>query len=212
MTGVILPGGLGFRLAVPPSWWELDLRPATRASSLDALVEQQVRDVPALREHRTALARLLREQARSAWDAGASYAAVMAEPTDEGPVTACIALLVVPGPVPTDGRDRLARVMEPFTASPRAGADGTWRSVEVVDVPGAGRAARTWGVEDVALPGGAGRVRQVLMQTWAPLPGVDRVLVVSCASPVLPLVDDLLDLFDAVSGALAVTSSGPDAG
>lgn len=206
MTGPLLPGGLGFSLAVPSAWWELDVAPGTRESSLQALIEQQVRDVPELREHRTALARLLREQAGSAWDAGASYTAVFVEPTDEGPVTASAVVLVVPAPVPTDGRDRLALVMEPFVATPPAGDDGPWRSVEVLEVPGAGRAARTWGVDDVELPDGAGVLRTVLMQTFVPLPGVDRVLVLTCSSPVLPLAEDLLDLFDAISGTLEVTS------
>jgi hypothetical protein len=45
------------------------------------------------------------------------------------------------------------------------------------------------------------------MQTLVPLPGVDRVLVLTCSSPVLPLAEDLLDLFDAISGTLAVTTA-----
>ena len=203
----LLPAGLGFSLAVPSSWWELDVDPATRASALAARLDEQVRDVPELREHRSALARLLREQAESAWEAGASYCATLVEPTDDGPITASAVVLVVPAPLPTDGRDRLAVVMEPFPPSPPSGADSTWRSVEVVDVPGAGRAGRTWGVDDVELPDGAGRLRTVLMQTLVPLPGTDRVLVLTCSSPVLPLADDLLDLLDAISGTLEITAS-----
>lgn len=204
MSGPPLPDGFGFTLAVPSSWWELDVRPGSREAALESLVEEQVRDVPELRPHRTALSRLLREQARSAWEAGACYCATMVDPTEEGPVTASVVVLVVPAPVPTDGRDRLTVMMEPFAARPASGTHGTWRSVELIEVSGAGRAGRIWGVDDVQLPDGAGLLRTVVMQTLVPLPGVDRVLVLTCSSPVLPLADDLLDLFDAVSSTLEV--------
>jgi len=49
-----------------------------------------------------------------------------------------------------------------------------------------------------------GLLRTVVMQTLVPLPGVDRVLVLTCSSPVLPLTDDLLDLFDAISSTLEI--------
>jgi hypothetical protein len=135
-----LPEGLGFSLAVPSSWWELDVDPATRASSLEELLDGQVRDVPELRPHRTTLSRLLREQAASAWEAGACYCASLVEPTDDGPVTASAVVLVVPAPS-------------------------------------------------------------------VPLPGADRVLALTCSSPVLPLADDLLDLFDAISGTLEINTA-----
>lgn len=207
MNGLPLPAGAGFVLTVPATWWELDVDPATRESSLQDMVEQQVRDVPELREHRSALARLLREQAGAAWRSGASYCAGLVEPTEDGPVTASVVVLVVPAPLATDGRDRLALVMEPFSTSAPTGPDSTWRSLEVVEVPGAGRAARTWGVDDVELPEGAGTLRTVLMQTFVPLPGTDRVLALTCSSPVLPLAGDLLDLFDAISSTLEITSA-----
>lgn len=204
MSGLLLPAGLGFTLAVPSAWWELDVRPGSREAALEALVDGQVRDVPELRPHRTALARLLREQARSAWEAGAAYCATLVEPTDDGPVTASVVALVVPAPLTTDHRDRLAVMMEAVAPRPRSEQDGVWRAVEVVQVPGAGPAGRAWGVEDVELPGGVGLLRTVVMQTLVPLPGVDRVLVLTCSSPVLPLTDDLLDLFDAISSTLEI--------
>ena len=62
------------------------------------MIEQQVRDVPELRTHRTALSRLLRGQADTAWRAGTSFCASMVEPTEDGPITASVAVLVVPAP------------------------------------------------------------------------------------------------------------------
>lgn len=204
MTGPPLPAGLGFSLAVPSTWWELDVDPATRTSSLERLVEQQVRDVPELRPHRTALGRLLREQAQHAWDAGASYCATLVDPTEEGPVTASAVVLVVPAPVRTDDRDPVSLVLSAFSPITQTEPEGPWCSTDVVDVDGAGRAGRAWGIEDVELPDGAGAVRVVVLRTLVPLPDLGRTLVLTCSSPVLPLAEDLLDLFDAISSTLQV--------
>lgn len=209
MSGPQLPEGVGFALAVPPSWWEFDVDPATRGPALERMLEEQVRDVPELRPHRTALARLLREQADTAWAAGASYCASMVEPTEDGPVTASVAVLVVPAPTAAIGGG-VEALLEPLTPVLPTGPDEPWRTVEVVEVPGAGRAGRSSGVHDVELPDGAGRARMVQMQTLVPLPS-SRVLLLTCSSPVLPLAEDLLELFEAISSTLEVLVGAPQA-
>ncbi len=201
MTGPRLPAGTAFSLAVPASWFEHDVHPDTRESSLDRLLEEQVRDVPELRPHRTALSRLLREQAAAAWDAGAAYSASMVEPTDDGPVVASVVALVVPGPV--DGDTGLDALLAPFAPEPRTQDDRPWRETGTVEVSGIGACGRSWGVSDVVLPDDSGTVRVVTMQTLVPLPQ-RTVLLLTCSSPVLALVDDLLDLFEAVSDTLEV--------
>jgi hypothetical protein len=207
MSGPQLPDGVGFALAVPPSWWELDVDPATRESGLQRLLEEQVRDVPELREHRTALARLLCEQADAAWSAGASYCASMVEPTEDGPITASVAVLVVPAPTSALGGS-VEALLAPLTPIPATGPDDPWRTVEIVEVPGAGRAGRSFGVHDVDLPDAAGQVRMVSLQTLVPLPGA-RVLLLICSSPVLPLAEELLELFEAISSTLEVLADAP---
>lgn len=206
MSGPQLPPGVGFALTVPPSWLEIDVAPETRASSLEALVEQQVRDVPELREHRTALGRLLREQAEQAWAAGSSYCASMIEPTEDGPVVASAVVLVVPAPVGVASGSVLEAVAAPLVPRARKAADEPWREVERVEIPGADGAVRAFGLEDVELPDGAGVVRTVTMQTLVPLPA-QRVLLLTCSSPVVDLAEDLLDLFDAISGTLEVVEA-----
>jgi penicillin V acylase-like amidase (Ntn superfamily) len=49
----------------------------------------------------------------------------------------------------------------------------SWRKVTAVDIPGVGPAARTQGIEDIAVPGDAlnRTIRAVLMQTYIPVPG-----------------------------------------
>lgn len=202
--------GTGFSVAVPPSWFELDLAPATRDASLAALVEQRVRDVPDLREHRSTVARLLRQQAQQAWDAGARFCACMVEPTDDGPITASATVSVVAGPLGLAPGDQayLDALLAPLAVKLPGGEDDTWRSVSTVELPGGLTGARTCGVEDVDLPQDAGWVRVVQLLQLVPVPGVNRVVLLSCSSPVLPLADELLDLFAAVADTLRVVRTG----
>jgi hypothetical protein len=81
---------LGFAITLPPGWFELDVRPNSRDARLKTLVDERVADVPDLREHRGTILRLLREFARRAWNDGAAYCGVMAEPVDEGVLTASV--------------------------------------------------------------------------------------------------------------------------
>jgi len=201
---------VGFALTVPQSWFELDLRPATRDASIRTLVEERVRDQPELVQHRSTIVSLLRRQARQAWDAGALYCACLVEPTDEGPITGAVTVSVVDGPPQGANSERLTPLLERLTPKQPSGPDDTWTRVEVVSVEGAGDAARTAGVEDVDLPEGTGWIRTVLMQTFVPVPGERRVVLLTCSSPVLPLADVLLDLFDAVSSSLRLLAADPD--
>lgn len=200
------PAGAGFAVTVPPSWFELDLAPTTRDGAIGALVDARVRDQPELREHRSEIVRLLRQQAREAWDAGARFCACVVEPTDEGPITASATVSVVPGPLGVDpgGQEHLDALLAPLAPKEASGEDDTWRQVSVVEVPGTHGAARAWGVEDVDLPQDAGWVRVVQLLQLVPVPGSNQVVLLACSSPVLPLADVLVDLFHAVADTLRV--------
>jgi hypothetical protein len=194
---------LGFSIAVPDSWFELDLHVATREASIAALVDDRVSPVPELREHRGTITRMLRRQARTAADGGAVYCACMVEPTEDGPLPASLTVTFVPGPLAVgDDADRFASLVDSLrTKNPKDG-DDTWSRVTTVDLPELGPCARQYGVEDVDLPDGAGWLRVVMMQTFVVLPGRNRVVVVSASSPVLPLADAWFDVFDAITGTL----------
>ena len=90
---------VGFAITVPDSWFELDLAPTTRDDSLRVLVEERVRGHQEMWEARHGITRILREEAARAWDSGAAYAACLAQPTDDGPITASLAVSLVRGPV-----------------------------------------------------------------------------------------------------------------
>lgn len=212
MSGPALLPGAGVSIAVPASWVELDLRPATREEALRELVQARVREVPELREHRTVLAQTLQRFARNAWDSGAVYCAVLADgDPDLGLISAAVTVSVVRSPLvagDSDVADEAASVealLEPLTPRAAAGPYDTWREVAAVPLPDGGSGARAWGVEDVELPDGMGLARVVLMQTFVPAPG-GRVVLVSCSSPALALAAELLDLFDAITATLRLVT------
>jgi hypothetical protein len=208
--GPRLDAGYGYAIDVPGSWFEVDVRPATRAASAADLVNRRITDLPELRERRADIVRLVRNQAAAAWDAGAVYCAVMAEPVADGLLPACVTASFLPGPADADSGapDRLTPLLSTFrTKAARAEGD-PWTKVATLDLPHAGTAARTYGVEDVEDPdagsataGGLTRsVRVVIMQTYVPVPDVNRIAVVTCSSPAVEVAPALLDVFDAITG------------
>ena len=195
----------GFALSVPDSWFEIDLHPDTRNASIQELVNQRLREVPELFEHRAAIARALRSAARSAHAAGAVYCGTMVQGLDSMVITATVTVTLVDAPDDKNGVETIAQQLTPIA---RSGPDRTWREVVYAELPEVGRVPRTQGEEDVTMPEGSGWIRAVLMQTFVPLPGPrsTRVAVITCSSPVLPLVDELIDLFDAVTSTFRFTT------
>lgn len=214
MTKPALEQGEGFALAVPRDWYELELRPDVRESAIRALVDEQTRAVPDLREHRSAISGFLLKQAAQAWNTGAVYSASMMERTEDGPVTANVTVSFVPGPLTldSDDPDRAAALLDMLEEKQAESEDDTWTRLTVVELPRTGAAARTYGIEDVELPEQAGWLRVVSMLTMVPVPGVNRVALVTCTSPVLGLAEPLLDLFDAISGTFELLVDEPVGG
>ncbi|MBD0736293.1 hypothetical protein [Streptomyces sp. CBMA29] len=208
----------GFSITVPMTWWEFDLHPATRDESVRRTLAQRVKENPALAEHRDVLARFLRKAARDAYESGAVYVGCMAQNFGALPLTASVTVSLVGARTP-EGQ-LLAADPASIVAGLRtreAAKDGDpWRKVTTVDIPETGLAARTYGIEDVTVPGDSRTVRTVLMQTFIPLPGhTDKVALVAGSSAVLDLADSFFDIFDAVTstfryrepGAAPLTSS-----
>ncbi|MDI6105614.1 hypothetical protein QLQ12_44245 [Actinoplanes sp. NEAU-A12] len=195
----------GFAITVPDSWFEIDVHPDTRNSAISALVSDRVRVVPELAPHRAALTRALRGVARTAYANGAAYCGAMVQGFDEALLTASVTVTILRAP---NEESDAASVTAQLRSLPRIGADGPWREVVQADLPGIGSVPRTRGVTDVVLPEGEGWIRSVTMQTFVPFPGErdGRIAVITGSSPILPLTEDLLDLFDAISGTFRFIS------
>ncbi|MFC9829817.1 hypothetical protein ACFVI5_20835 [Streptomyces albogriseolus] len=195
----------GFRINVPESWWEFDVRPESRDDSIHRMVSERVRAHPELEPHRDTFVSFLRKAAADAWKSGALYCGCMAESFGgDTPITGSVTVSLVGGrtskgdPLPTDPEAVTAQL-----AVKEARREGdAWRKVTTVDIPGVGPAARTYGIEDVPVPGDElGRtIRAVLMQTFIPVPGQEgKVALVAGSSQVLDLAESFFDIFDAIT-------------
>ncbi|GAA2567020.1 hypothetical protein GCM10010398_65770 [Streptomyces fimbriatus] len=91
-------------------------------------------------------------------------------------------------------------------------AGDSWRKATTVDLPGVGPAARTYGVEDIPVPGDElnRTVRDVPMQTFIPVPGQEgRAALVAGSSQVLDLADSFFDIVDAITSTFRFVGRGP---
>ncbi|GAA4141045.1 hypothetical protein AB0926_20405 [Streptomyces griseoincarnatus] len=195
----------GFRIKVPESWWEFDVRPESRDDSIHRMVTERLRAHPELAPHRDTYISFLRKAAADAWKSGALYCGCMAETFgSDTPITGSVTVSLVGGrtskgdPLPTDPEAVTAQL-----AVKEAKREGdSWRKVTTVDIPGVGPAARTYGIEDVPVPDDElGRtIRAVLMQTFIPVPGQEgKVALVAGSSQVLDLAESFFDIFDAIT-------------
>lgn len=198
-----VPTSIGFSLSVPDSWFELDVKRSSRDANIKLLVESRVRDQPELWEHRAALIKVLRRQAREAAESGAIYCACFVIVLEESVIPGAVTVSIIPPPPGGTAVDAIAEHLPTREASEE---DETWTSRSIVHLDGVGRVPRSEGVMDVELPDGSGTVRSLVMHTFVPLDS-DRVLLVAAASPAVDLAEPLLELFDAVTGTLSLVST-----
>jgi hypothetical protein len=201
----------GFRIKVPESWWEFVVRPESRDDSIRRMVNERVQQHPELVQHRDTYVSFLQKAAADAWKSGALYCGCMAESFGgDTPITGSVTVSLVGG---------RTREGAPLSTDPSAIASGlapkeakkegdSWRKVTTVDIPGVGQAARTYGIEDIAVPDdNLGRtIRAVLMQTFIPVPEQEgKVALVAGSSQVLDLADSFFDIFDAITSTFRFT-------
>ncbi|WP_033319532.1 hypothetical protein [Streptomyces yerevanensis] len=195
----------GFRIKVPESWWEFDVRPESRDDSIRRMVAERVRERPELEKYKDTYTAFLQKSAADAWKSGALYCGCMAESFGgDTPITGSITVSLVGGrtqagePLSTD-----PQFMAGQLAVREAKKEGdAWRKVTTVDIPGVGPTARTYGIEDIPVPGDSlnRTIRAVLMQTFIPVPGQEgKVALIAGSSQVLDLADSFFDIFDAIT-------------
>jgi hypothetical protein len=193
----------GFRIKVPDSWWEFEIRPETREDSIRQMLDLRLKANPEMAEHRDVIQGFLRRQAKEAWDSGAAYIGCMAETFGgEIPITASMTVSLISarseggGSLSTDPSD-IAGQLKSYTARKKG---DPWRKVTTVEIPGVGTTARTYGVEDIKFRQDPRQIRVVMMQTYVPMPGsANKIALVSGSSQVVDLADSLFEVFDAVT-------------
>jgi hypothetical protein len=198
-----------FALTVPDTWFEIDLHPATRDASINDLVRSRTRGVPELWDQRGTIAKLLREIARDAVSGGAVYLGVMVEVVEGAGLSASAMVSVLPSPDGTPTVSSASAIMATLSEKTARSEHDTWTKTALVELPAAGQAVRSYGVDDVEAPGGAGWVRATTMQTFVPVPDSPQVALISCSSPNVVLVDAFHDLFDAVTSTFRFVGDPP---
>ncbi len=188
-------GLVGWSLLLPPGWWHIPLD-ERRGQSVTALLDQRLASLP--RDRVTMLRRELDgELTRLVERAVANGAVEMYLNVDlmRGlPVAASCLVTVVPaGVVTTLPTAELAALM-----GERPGDE-----VGVLEVAGA-PAARVRRREPVTDTDGlsTGELAVTRLQVYVPVPDTTEILLLSFSTPMDPIADAMVGLFDAIAGSL----------
>lgn len=200
VPGTALPE---FTIAVPTTWYQLDLDPRTRTSTIAQLVEDRIGadDSPQLTQLRRDLTGMLRSYARQAAGHGAIYAALMDQVVHGISISASLVIAVGDAPRDADG----SPVLDPAALGPAllAGESrGETPGAEVVETH-AGPAARIRRTRSSGFTGTDGAdVTTADSQYFVPVPGTDKVLAMTFSTPNLSVRPALDELFDAIARTL----------
>ncbi|WP_405719339.1 hypothetical protein OG607_05055 [Streptomyces sp. NBC_01537] len=192
-----------FSLRVPESWVEYDLRNESLAAIRAKLLSQAGEE--ATKEQVNTLFRKAREVLTGAKERGAIYAAGAFQMYEDGLLLANTMIFAVN---PSPGRPI---TLQDMTRQLTRGEPDPNRSVTTVTLPEVGEVGRVTGTEEVMIDEDFG-VKMLVMHTIVPIPDDERVLIVTCTSPNLPLAEQLFDLFDAISSTFRFTEPAALAG
>ncbi|MCX4397924.1 MULTISPECIES: hypothetical protein [unclassified Streptomyces] len=196
-------GSHTFGIAIPENWTEYDLHGDTlaerRAEMLRHAPQKETRDAI---NHTFRSARRIMEGARRR---GAVYAAGTTAMYEDGLLMAGLMVFSVK---PPPGEDFSAKgIAEQFSATGRR-RENTTRTLTTATLPGVGPVGRMAGIEETEIADGVS-YKMVMTHTFVPVPGGERVLVITCFSPNIPLAEPLYDLFDAITSTFALGEKEP---
>ncbi|PWV45727.1 MULTISPECIES: hypothetical protein [Nocardiopsis] len=188
-----------FDYALPEGWKQYDL-------SGDSLAEMRAKVLEAYGnrpEEAEALNELIADMSRvtdEATGSGLISAAGTFEEYDDGFFMATVCVFAFPAGKGPHAIDPLRLVDYVYQDSATA-REGTWLNKTVVDLTesGLGQCGRIYGVTDYDTDEAI--LRTVAMHTAMEYPGLDKRILVSCTSPNSREVDEVLDLFDAITGS-----------
>lgn len=200
-------GAHSFGIGIPENWTEYDLHGDTlaerRAEMLRHAPQKETRDAinAAFRS-----ARRIMDGARRR---GAVYAAGTTTMYEDGLL---MAGLMVFSLTPPAGADFSAKgLAREFSAVGGSRGEGTSRTLTTHALPRVGPVGRMSGIEETEIAEGVSS-QLVVTHTFVPVPGGERVLVITCFSPNIPLAEPLYDLFDAITSTFGFDGEPEAAG
>ncbi|MFE0099455.1 hypothetical protein [Streptomyces sp. NPDC059009] len=206
-----------YQLLLPEGWFRIPLDPGQRERSVEALVERQFKGTDDLPHVRNQLRQELLGRATEAFDEGGIELYISLQ--QAGPLTIPASLLVGLSLSPSAGAlpsldDLAARLSEDVSDE---GADGKHtrrdrQEISLVEIA-AGRALRVRSQteappEETGSPSGpdqegdAYALESVTLDYQLPVPGAEAYLLLAFSTPLVPIADAMVDLFDAIAGSL----------
>ncbi|MGH9137633.1 MAG: hypothetical protein ACRD0G_11385 [Acidimicrobiales bacterium] len=199
----------GFALVTPGDWIVLPLAPETRDRRIAKLVESHVGRADNIAHLRRQTIVQFRKAAAQAQERGAFFAALHSGSAQGIPMSASVLAFLVPAATGPDG-ELLGDVDEVAAAISEPGA-GEVLERSTVDLA-VGRAVRVRKLVRSGLRGTDGREpRSDSVQFFVPLPEADHLLVLTFATPILPLGDAYAELFDAMAATARWRPAGEEA-
>ncbi|MFF3987408.1 hypothetical protein ACFY0B_22760 [Streptomyces sp. NPDC001797] len=184
-----------YRLAVPEGWERIVLDPERWAHRIDKVVKRGLRRTKAGPQLEAALAERMREQAEAAHANGGVEMYVMNQLLGQVPVSAGLVVTLL-RPAPGTEAGDLGDIARSLAV--RATAE----QVTLVDLP-AGPAVRHHYLRRPAADDPDGNKLAVThLDVYLAVPNSDQRLLLSFSTPMEPLADALLGLFDAVARTL----------
>lgn len=188
-----------FDYDIPEHWTQYDLSgnslAGMRARAME-LYGNRPEEADALNDLFTDIAQVTNE----ATGAGLISAAGTFEEYDDGFFMATVCVFAFPAGKGEHAIDplRLVDYVYPDSATAR---EGTWLRKTTADLTesGLGRCGRIYGVTDYDTEEAI--LRSVAMHTALEYPDLDKRILVSCTSPNSQEVEEVLDLFDAITGS-----------
>ncbi|MER6532679.1 hypothetical protein ABT215_02420 [Streptomyces sp900105755] len=184
-----------YRLAVPEGWARIVLDPERWAHRIDKVVKRGLRRTKAGPQLEAALAERMREQAEAAHANGGVEMYVMNQLLGQVPVSAGLVVTLL-RPAPGTEAGDLGDIARSLAL--RATAE----QVTLVDLP-AGPAVRHRYLRRPAADDPDGnRLAVTHLDVYLAVPNSDQRLLLSFSTPMEPLADALVGLFDAVARTL----------
>jgi hypothetical protein len=178
-----------FALITPEDWYRIPIQPRERReASVASLIARQwagVDDQPILR-------RKAEEQVLGAAEAGA----------EQGGIVLYLSFLQAAG-IPLSASLLVSRIPQRLDSLDAVTALAGRGEVTPVTLPGAGQAARTRRSERNRRTKKLGsQYEDTIVEYFVPVPGRDETLMLTFSTPMEPIADALVELFDAIAGSL----------
>ncbi|MBQ0848366.1 hypothetical protein J8N05_09090 [Streptomyces sp. BH-SS-21] len=183
-----------YGLIVPDGWFKIRLEPELRDQGIVALADQQFRGVDNAPHVKERVMRDLQKQAKTAFRRGGIELYISTLTVGDVPLAS--SLLVSICPPDSWPRNATVHQLAEYLEAPA-------KHVALVDLPVAGKAARERYRED---PDPEVQMGNTLPTTTVafhiPIPATRNVLSMTFSTPVDPLADQMVELFDAVAETL----------